>query len=99
MAESEILGHGHTEEVGEVGSGDWAVGPCFEGIDRISINHVRCIDGCDIVGVATVAVVRQVVSKNNKGGEWIMPRCEMGPLQRRLRWMLGRCWLESRRQG
>ena len=88
MAEGEVLGHGDTKEVSEVGNGDWAVGPGFEGVDCVPVNHVCWSVGCDIVFVTAVAVIGEVVSKNDHGGEWIRPAVGWG----RCRGGCGGCW-------
>lgn len=57
VPESEVLSHGDPEEVGEKGHGNRPVGPGAGAVNRVSVNHVCRIIGCDIVGDATVAVI------------------------------------------
>lgn len=66
VAEGEILGHGYVEEIGEVGDGDWAVGPGGCAVDFV----VGLAGHGDVVGNATIAVIREVISEGDEGGEF-----------------------------
>ena len=71
MTEGEVLGQGDVEEVGEIGDGDGTVGPGACTVYFVSISYVCWRIRSDVVGIAAVSVVGQVVAKGNQGAEWI----------------------------
>ena len=71
VSEGEILVHGDAEEVGEVGDGDGPVGPGAGAVDGVAFNHVRGVVRGNIVRVAAVSVVGQVIAKSDEGAKGI----------------------------